>query len=300
MDLLLLILGKFYNSHSITTERSTRERATGLRSKETGELLRCDAENGGKDKRAYLLVPTAYLDQAKLEFEQYKHRLTQSSQSRNHQSHSDNRCANEDRPQEIYVPTAAVLRNLQFMQNMSSESIWKAAPPTVRPRSTLQPTFQHQRETSLHHTASKEQLTQYDRRLLGQRPSDHNKSPTLNQPAPKKSLPNDNVRPSISDEATTVCTTQSPLTRNTQTQSTISALEETIQRQQQEIRNMLNRFDAMEHLTTAIKSGESNQNHTILQIQQQLDQASMLIANVFGATNNKPLSSKRSNAHTRN
>jgi hypothetical protein len=38
---------------------------------------------------------------------------------------------------------------------------------------------------------------------------------------------------------------------------------------------MLNRFDKMdtkmEHLTTAIKSGELNQNNTILQIQQQLD-----------------------------
>ena len=77
------------------------------------------------------------------------------------------------------------------------------------------------------------------------------------------------------DEATTVCTTQSPLTRNTQTQSTISVLEETIHKQQQEIQNMLRRFNAMDtkmdHLTTAIKTGEMNQNNTIIHIQQQLD-----------------------------
>ena len=48
------------------------------------------------------------------------------------------------------------------------------------------------------------------------------------------------------DEATTVCTTQSPLSRNNHTHNNILALEETLQRQQQEIRNMLNRFDAMD------------------------------------------------------
>jgi hypothetical protein len=55
----------------------------------------------------------------------------------------------------------------------------------------------------------------------------------------------------------------------------VTALEETIQRQQQEISNMLLRFEAMdtklENLAIAIKSGETNQNGTILQIQQQLE-----------------------------
>jgi hypothetical protein len=101
-------------------------------------------------------------------------------------------------------------------------------------------------------------------------------------------------RTSLSDEATTVCTTQSPLTRNTQTQSTISALEETIHRQQQEIQNMLTRFDAMdtkmEHLTTAIKSGELNQNNTIIQIQQQLDKVcTSLTFLVQQSTNKQPI-----------
>ena len=58
-----------------------------------------------------------------------------------------------------------------------------------------------------------------------------------------------------------VCMTQLPLTRNTQTQSTISILKETIQCQQQEIQTVLCRFDAMdtkmENLTTAIKNGRN-------------------------------------------
>jgi hypothetical protein len=72
-----------YNSNSPPTERSTRAWATSLRSNDTGNLLRCDAENGGKDKRAYLLVPTVFLDQVKTEYEKYKHRLKQSGQFQN-------------------------------------------------------------------------------------------------------------------------------------------------------------------------------------------------------------------------
>jgi hypothetical protein len=258
-----------YNLNSSNMERTTREWATGLRSKETGNLLQCDAENGGKDKRAYLLVPTVNLDQVKYEYETYKHRLKQRGSFRNNQSSPDNLCATtEDRPQEIYVPTAAVLRNLQFMQNMSSESIWKAAPPTVRPRPTPPTMQQHSRETNQANTAT--QATPFG----GQYHRDQTKPIDSNQPIPTKQTQGHSRTPP-SDEATTICTTQSPLTRNTQTQSTISALEETIQRQQHEIRNMLHRFNAMdtkmEHLTTAIKTGELNHNNSILQIQQQLD-----------------------------
>jgi uncharacterized coiled-coil protein SlyX len=253
-----------YNSNSLPTERSTRDWATSLRSTDTGNLFRCDAENGGKDKRAYLLVPTAFLDQVKTEYEQYKHRLKQSGQFRNFNSQTD---SINDRPQEIYVPTAAVLRNLHFMQNMSSESIWKAAPASVRPRSNDKP--QKQATISVQPASGAQQT--FDRPHQG-RQEQHNETIERKKTAKGKLQP---VNTRYSEEATTVCTTQSPLTRNTQTQSTISALEETIKRQQEEIRHMMNRFDAMdtkmEHLTTAIKSGELNQNNTILQIQQQLD-----------------------------
>jgi hypothetical protein len=257
------------NPEGITIERSTRDWATGLRS-DKGQLLQCDAENGGKDKKAYLLVPTAYLAQVKTEYEKYKHRLQRRGQHHNSNNNTDHTTNTTDRPQEIYVPTAAVLRNYRFMQTMSAESIWKAAPPSVRPRPTSG-TAPLLSENFSQATINKDH--QHHRQHESSNDARTKKSTTI--PTPKKANPGSTSRTTFSDKATTVCTTQSPLTRNTHTQSTISALEDTIQRQQTEIRNMLHRFDAMdtkmEQLTTAIKSGEQTQNNTIIQIQQQLD-----------------------------
>ena len=269
-----------YISNSTTLERSTREWATSLKLSENGQSLRCDAENGGKDKRAYLLVPTAFLEKAKHEYEKYKHRLKQSSQFRNYTPAlpHDGSIGKNDKPQEIYVPTAAVLRNLQFLQTMSSESIWRAAPAAVRDSRPAGINSFITKEAqgppySSSATASRNNVDSLTRRT-------GNKESTKTdqwQDRTARTTDSEGTSPrhQVHDEATTICTTQSPLTRNTQTQSTITALEETIQRQQQEIKNMLFRFDAMdnkmEHLTNAIKSGEIHQNNTIIQIQQQLD-----------------------------
>jgi hypothetical protein len=263
-----------YTSTNKTMERSTRDWATGLRSKDTQQLLRCDAENGGKDKRAYLLVPTVFLEQVKLEYERYKLRLKQSNQPWNPNSQPDSGTS-ADRPQEIYVPTAAVLKNLQFMQNMSSESIWRAAPPSVRQTRAEAKDANTQMIAA---AASDDRLTMraYPIAQLHQ----HQQGERETQSKDFRQINRNNAfgtqkQQSPPDEATTVCTTQSPLTRYTQTQSTISILEETIQKQQQEIQTMLRRSDAMDtkmdKLTTAIKTGELNQNNTIIHIQQQLD-----------------------------
>jgi hypothetical protein len=37
-----------------------------------------------------------------------------------------------DQPDEIYVPTASVQRNVDFLRNLSSDTIWKNAPSTIR------------------------------------------------------------------------------------------------------------------------------------------------------------------------
>lgn len=212
---------EYQSTSTPAMERSTRDGATGLRSKATGELLRCDAENGGKDKRAYLLVPTAFLDQAKVEFEQYKIRLKQSGQFHNRPPKPDDTGTTHDRPQEIYVPTAAVLRNLQFMQNMSSEAIWRTAPPSVRHSVEAKNSQQPAQSTAPGASSPT--------RPPGHQAKSHAYSQShlhmfrTNTNAAQKQHHN-------SDKATTVCTTQSPLTRNTQTQSIISALEETIQK----------------------------------------------------------------------
>ena len=160
------------------------------------------------------------------------------------------------------------------MQNMSSESIWRAAPHSVRQTPALHEVNSNQIGRQ---TANKEARTPAAaKRATQPKEGQANFHPPLPPYLRNNSKTKIQKQYLPSDKATPVCTTQSPLTRNTQTQSnTVTALEETIQRQQQEIRNMLLRFDAMdtkmEHLAIAIKSGETNQNSTILQIQKQLD-----------------------------
>lgn len=106
--------------------------------------LRCDAENGGQDRRAYLLVPTQHLNEAKLELQKYLQALTYHSRT-----HTQTPPGNGDettsrtptRPTEIYIPTPAVLNNLKFLNTLSSEEIWKCAPATIRtPQSTTKTT----------------------------------------------------------------------------------------------------------------------------------------------------------------
>lgn len=55
-------------------ERSTRAWANSIKS-DDGQSLQCDAENRGKDKKAYLLVPTPLLEQVKPILMQYLLRL---------------------------------------------------------------------------------------------------------------------------------------------------------------------------------------------------------------------------------
>jgi hypothetical protein len=105
--------------------QSTRDWANGVKSTD-GKSLQCDAENGGKDRKAYLLVPTPLLPTVQPLLQQYLVSIRNSTQSQ-----SDNG-GSHDRPDEIYVPTASVQRNVDFLLNMSSADIWKTAPSTIR------------------------------------------------------------------------------------------------------------------------------------------------------------------------
>jgi hypothetical protein len=40
-----------------------------------GQPLQCDVENGGKDRKAYMIVTTSHLERAKFELERYKANL---------------------------------------------------------------------------------------------------------------------------------------------------------------------------------------------------------------------------------
>jgi hypothetical protein len=57
-----------------TIERSLRDLASSLRNKQ-GQSLQCDAENGGKDRNAYLFVPRHHVSLVKTELASYRNRL---------------------------------------------------------------------------------------------------------------------------------------------------------------------------------------------------------------------------------
>jgi hypothetical protein len=120
--------------------RSTRDWARSLKTDE-GQPLRCDAENGGPDRRAYLLVSTPHLERAKIELQRYLQAIQQTNQNQFDLS-SDRRTNITDhtRPNEIYIPTPAVLQNLNFLNSLTAEEVWKGAPQSIRtPPTAKQP-----------------------------------------------------------------------------------------------------------------------------------------------------------------
>lgn len=92
-----------------TIRRTAREWANKIINSD-GVTIQCDAENGGRDKKAYLLVPEHLLDLARLEINQYLHNL-RNGHIQSNQPHGIN-TQDMDRPREIYVPTEAVQRNI--------------------------------------------------------------------------------------------------------------------------------------------------------------------------------------------
>lgn len=183
-------------------ERSTREWVSTLRTAQ-GQPMKCDVENGGEDKRAYMLAPSSCLQEAKHALAIY-----QSTIKHNYKSTHDSVPPRETatRPTEIYVPTAAVLRNLHAMQRMqeTSEDIWKAAPAAVRGTTN----HQMRNDATSQHTGHFPSATQGPQAKpldhhQANNPYLHHKDTTANTTTPT------NRRPSLD---TTVGTTQSPMT----------------------------------------------------------------------------------------
>jgi hypothetical protein len=107
--------------------RSTRAWANVLQTPE-GKPLQCDAENGGRDKKAYLLVPAHLIPVVQPILQQYKQSITRLHTNDGHRNPN----STKDRPDEIYVPTESVQRNVDFLKNMSAATIWRNAPSTIR------------------------------------------------------------------------------------------------------------------------------------------------------------------------
>ena len=110
-----------YNSDGTTTQRSTREWA-GTLALPDGSAALCDVANGSKDKKAVLLDPAHYLDQAEKELRLYRMRLAP-------HSHREAKFRESviDLPDKIHIQTSAA-SNISFMTNLLSASVWQALP----------------------------------------------------------------------------------------------------------------------------------------------------------------------------
>jgi hypothetical protein len=95
---------------------------------QTPEENQCVAENGGRDKKAYLLVPAHLIPVVQPILQQYKQSITRSHTNNGHRNPN----LTKDRPDEIYVPTESVQRNVDFLKNMSAATIWRNAPSMIR------------------------------------------------------------------------------------------------------------------------------------------------------------------------
>ncbi|KAI2499330.1 hypothetical protein MHU86_15174 [Fragilaria crotonensis] len=104
---------------------------------EEGNSLRCDAENGGDNQRAHLLVPVENLNRARQALAIYKESISPFSLRENHFAE---RIA-QAHPAEIYVPTAAANHNLNLIKGLSTTTTWENAPPSIRqPPNNTSPT----------------------------------------------------------------------------------------------------------------------------------------------------------------
>jgi hypothetical protein len=235
-----------------TRFRSTRDWARSLRTN-TGASMRCDAENGGNDRRAYLLAPTQFLEEAKMELQKYFHGLSAAVATRHRDSNQPSGTLSEPiRPTEIYIPTPAVLHNLKFLNSLTAEEVWKCAPrPTVRTAAAPMRLSAQQQgystTTSIDSTGTTKPTKPHTISQLPQAtlPSDTNNSSDFPP-----------LLPTNRQDDTTVGTTASNLTRNStiqqQSQTNQSQynkkfheLDEQIKQHQQEFQFIHTRFDTL-------------------------------------------------------
>jgi hypothetical protein len=110
-----------YREDGGINKQSTREWASSLVLPD-GTLALCDVVNGTKEKKAMLLAPAHYYEQAKQEFKGYRMRLSPPS-------HREARYRESipDLPDEIHIKTAADT-NILLMDNLLTSAAWKKVP----------------------------------------------------------------------------------------------------------------------------------------------------------------------------
>ena len=116
-------------------ERSTRTWVTNLKDTK-GNSLKCDAENGGDNRRAQLLVPLEHLVQVRQALAKYKESVSPFSHRENNFSALVSQLQTQE---EQYTPTHAANHNLTLIKNLCPSNIWDNSPtaaarsPFIRP-----------------------------------------------------------------------------------------------------------------------------------------------------------------------
>ncbi|KAI2511594.1 hypothetical protein MHU86_2848 [Fragilaria crotonensis] len=217
-----------------------------------GNSLQCDAENGGDNQRAQLLVPVDKVNMARAALIAYKESISPYSMR------EDNflKRITQAHPAEIYVPTEAAHHNLDLIKGMSPATTWTNAPASIRkpPQSQNMNAYRPPNTSKQDNPQRSATVTQAFPDLS---PRFQNKTDTQNRL--------DNTQHSITDTNTT----SSLMTKSLATQQRFQDLENAIRQQnidtrlhQAEFLRMNTRFDELEGrvLTTMAFCKDTSQN----------------------------------------
>jgi hypothetical protein len=105
--------------------RTTREWASSLTTLD-GQHARCDVVNGGPDQKTYLLVPGQHIDHIRTELQKYRLRLNILGRRE-----ARFRDSIPGLPSEIHIDLST-RHNLEFLDELTSAELWRAAPDSVR------------------------------------------------------------------------------------------------------------------------------------------------------------------------
>jgi hypothetical protein len=219
---------------------------------ENGNSLKCDAENGGDNQRAQLLVPVSNLNMARQALLEYKESIAPFSMREN----TFVERITQAHPAEIYVPTEAAYHNLDLIKGLSPTTAWVNAPASLKqPPNLPSPTTTYRPPNS--NTQDKQRPASAKRDFPDLSPRFQNKTDTLHRL--------DNTQQSMTDTNTT----SSLMTKSLATQQRFQDLENAIRQQntdtrlhQAEFLRMNSRFDELEGrvLTTMAFCKDTSQN----------------------------------------
>ena len=243
-------------------ERSTRTWATTLKDPK-GNSLKCDAENGGDNRRAQILVPLENLEQARKALDKYKESVSPFSHRENNFSALVSQSQTEE---DQYIPTPAVHHNLALIKKLSPSNIWDNSTTAARPpnASTYKPPSSRLNQLKPNKTEHEPQVAR------------HITPPASQAKPPQKSYTEALMMPTILDEDDTV-TTNSQMTRSLETtQMKFKEIEDAIKKQnaaikehQTEFKNVNLRFDELEKRLISTMTFCQDSSKHVLELRQE-------------------------------